>query len=71
MFQLGVGVVAVGGAVSPSLWEHCITAGIVVLKGLDRRQVEGVCHITGATPISYLTQCLKVIIIFLVIIFSR
>lgn len=49
-----------GGAISPSLWEHCIGAGIVVLKGLDRHQMEAVCHITGATPISYLTHCLKV-----------
>lgn len=66
-FQLGVGAIVVGGAVSLLLWEHCIAAGVVVLKGLDRRQMEGVCHITGATPISYLTQCLKVkLIIFLV-----
>ena len=53
-------MVVVGGAVSPSLWEHCIAAGIVVLKGLNRRQMEGVCHITGATRTSYLTQCLRV-----------
>ena len=53
-------MVVVGGAMSPLLWEHCIAAGVVVLKGVDRRQMEGVCHITGATPISYLTQCLKV-----------
>lgn len=58
--QHEVGVVIVGGTVSPLLWEHCIGTGIVILKGLDKRQVEGVCHLTGATPLSYLTHCSQV-----------
>ena len=55
-----MGVVIVGGAVSPLLWEHCIANGVVIVKGLDRHILKGVCHITGATPTSYLTHCLKV-----------
>ena len=58
--QLEVGVVVVGGATSPLLWEHCLSSGIVVLSGVAKRQMEGVCHLTKATPLSYLADCLEV-----------
>ena len=55
-----MGVVVVGGAVSPSLLEHGIANGIVILRGVAKQQLEGVCQLTGATPLSYLTNCLEV-----------
>ena len=45
---------------SPLLWEHSIASGVVVLKGVAKQQLEGVCQVTGATPLSYLTHCLEV-----------
>ena len=58
-----MGVVVVGGAVSPSLLEHGIANGIVILRGVAKQQLEGVCQLTGATPLSYLTNCLEVSIL--------
>lgn len=60
IMQLEVGVVVVGGAVSPLLWECCLSNGIVILKGVAKQQLEGVCHLTGASPQSYLSHCLEV-----------
>ena len=53
-------MVVVGGDVSPLLWEHCIANGIVILREVAKKQLEGVCHLTKATPQIYLAHCLEV-----------
>ncbi len=49
-----------GGAVSPLLWELCIGLDVLVFKNVPVRSREVLSNLTGARPVSYLSQCSEV-----------
>ena len=54
--QYSIGILAVQGAVSPSLYDHCLSRGIVLLSSLPARSVASICRVSGARAVVYLSQ---------------
>ena len=54
--QYSIGLVAVEGTVSRTLYDHCLSEGIIILTHLTPSHTRTLPHITGARAMHYISQ---------------
>ncbi len=58
--QFDIGLVVVGGVMSPSLWEQCLATRVIVLCGVGHQQREAIVAMNGCKSSYYLQHLTQV-----------
>ena len=54
--QYSIGLVAVEGAVSPTLYDHCLSEGVIVVTRLTSSHTHALSRVAGTRAVHYVSQ---------------
>ena len=54
--QYSVGLIAVKGAISPALYDHCLSEGVIVITSLMSSHAHSLSRVAGTRAVHYISQ---------------